>query len=214
MSKLTHIEPTWANADVFIIGGGKSLESFDWSNLLSELTIGCNDAFMLGEKVCKISIFGDFKWWKKWKDNLIKFKGRVFTNCNQLQPLEEAHWLNILPRFQWGLDSNKGLAWNSNTGAAAIDLALQLGAKRIFLLGFDCKLIKGENNWHVNELDRPSARIFRRFEEGFGRLKTAINKYYPEVEIINISDISELKTFKKVPLTGFFESRKNEKADS
>ncbi len=89
---------TWPGSEVFIIGGGKSLEGFDWSLLRPELTIGCNDAYLLGEEVCKIAIFGDNKWYLKHKEKLSKFKNRVFTNANQLQSVD-LPWLYTMKRL-------------------------------------------------------------------------------------------------------------------
>ena len=205
MAKIVTLEKTWLGGEVFILGGGKSLESFDWEVVRSELTIGCNDAYLLGSEICSIVVFGDNKWWKVHKDRLEKFKGRVFTNCNYLQT-STIPWVNVMARYQWGV-SNKGLGWNSNTGAAAIDLALKLGAKKVFLLGFDCHLTEGENNWHENKLDVPNAAIYPRFSEGFQKLNKAIKIEYPTVDVVNVSDVSSLEVFDKVPLTGFFEKR-------
>lgn len=53
----------WDGLECFIIGGGRSLkEGFDFDKLIGEKTIGCNDAYKLGPKICNICIFGDKKW--------------------------------------------------------------------------------------------------------------------------------------------------------
>ena len=57
-------EKVWDDLDAFIIGGGHSLKSFNWDLLKSEMTIGCNMAYSLGQEICKIFIFGDNKWFK------------------------------------------------------------------------------------------------------------------------------------------------------
>ena len=44
----------WKDEDVFIIGGGDSLRTFNFDVLKDELTIGCNTAFSLGSDICKI----------------------------------------------------------------------------------------------------------------------------------------------------------------
>jgi hypothetical protein len=199
------LKKTWPDSEVFIIGGGKSLESFDWRLLLSELTIGCNDAYLLGEEVCSIAIFGDNKWWKLHRNRLEKFKGRVFTNCNHLQR-SNIPWLNITPRYQWGLVKN-GLAWNGNTGSSAINLALLLGAKKVYLLGFDCKVTDKEANWHENTLDNPNPEVYPKFIDGFKKLKKALPTTFPGCEIINVSDVTELKEFPIIGMKEFWEKR-------
>jgi hypothetical protein len=197
---------TWPDSDIFIIGGGKSLESFDWSLLRPELTIGCNDAYLHDIEICKIAIFGDYKWWEANKDNLRFFKGRVFTNCNHLQK-STIPWLNVMTRYNRGLVKN-GLGWNSNTGASAVNLALILGAKRVFLLGFDCKLTNGDSNWHINDLDEPQKSVYIRFKTGFEQVKNALPKVFPGTEIINVSDVSDLKVFPIIGMEEFWSDRR------
>ena len=40
------------------------------------------------------------------------------------------------------------LAWNLNSGACAINLAVHFGVRRIILLGFDMHSVDGQPNWH------------------------------------------------------------------
>ena len=136
----------WKGEEVFVIGGGDSLRGFNWGLLKDELTIGCNDAFRLGKEVCKICIFGDAPWFRRNEKELAKFEGVVFTNSSQLLNTR-LPWLWTTPRKSKGL-SDRAIAWNDNTGAAAVNLALLLGAKRIFLLGFDMRASeRGKTNW-------------------------------------------------------------------
>jgi len=200
-------EKVWDGQDVFVIGGGSSLELFDWELLKDENTIGCNDAFKHGEEICKICIFGDVKWFKTFERELSRYKGIVFTNSPSLQKTN-LPWLWTMIRRGSGLYKDS-LGWNGNTGATAVNLALLLGAKRIFLLGFDMHLSKNKKaNWHENRLNKPNASIYDKFLRGFGKLAIDLKKKFPDVEIINITDDSSLNLFPKIGVDKFWKERK------
>ena len=71
-------KPKWQGQDAYIIGGGPSLRDFDWELLRGLNTIGCNDAYKLGEAFCKVCIFGDSKWFYHHADNLANYGGEVY----------------------------------------------------------------------------------------------------------------------------------------
>jgi hypothetical protein len=110
-------------------------------------------------------------------------------------------------RYNKGLVKN-GLAWNSNTGSSAINLALILGAKRVFLLGFDCHLTDKQSNWHINNLDDPAKSVYLRFLKGFEILKKKLPEVFPGTEIINITDNSSINVFRKIGVEEFWKGRK------
>lgn len=199
-------ERVWDNQDVFIIGGGRSLKGFDWNLLKGENTIGCNDAFKHGNEICKICVFGDSKWFKSSEQELARYKGTVFTNSLQLQRTRLS-WLWTMPREFFGLHED-ALGWNNNTGALAINLAVLLGAKRIFLLGFDMHLSRdGRPNWHDSRLEKPNASIYSKFLEGFKKLAADLKKKFPNVEVVNITDKSSLNSFPKIGVKEFWKGR-------
>ena len=182
----------WNGENAYIIGGGSSLHHFDWNLLKSENTIGCNDAYKLGEEICKVCIFGDYSWWQHHKDRLSEYKGVVVTNACGLAS-EKPSWVNYFERQPTGLFRNS-LGWNGNTGASALNLALILGAKRIYLLGFDMGIIKGKTNWH-DEIIHKSAVLPSSYDMFLDRWKHVVkdleNKF-PNREVINVNDDSRL----------------------
>jgi len=189
----------WRNQDVFIIGGGSSLRGFPWQRLHHRLTIGCNDAYKLGLDVCKICVFGDLRWYKAHKAFLENWGNPVFTNqpalINNSPP-----WLYVMGRKENGL-AYDALGWGGNTGCVALNLALILGARRVFLLGFD--LAVGENNktnWHDDNLAKPlpDNEVFDRFIRGFAQMKEDLPKMFPEAQVINLNLDSRLNVFEKM----------------
>ena len=200
-------EAVWKNEDVFIIGGGTSLKDFNWSLLENEWTIGCNSAFTLGEKVCKICVFGDARWFEIFAHELKAFKGTVFTNSPQLYK-NRLPWLWTMLRESRGLHHH-ALGWNKNTGATAINLALLLGASRIYLLGFDMALsLDGKPNWHDRQILKPDASIYPKFASNITKYVTRdLLIKWPNVEVWNVTDASTLEPFPKVSVAEFWSKR-------
>lgn len=191
------VERVWDQQDVLIIGGGPSLKSLDWSLLKNENTIGCNSAFIHGPEICKICIFGDYRWWVKYETELFEYArkgGTVFTNNQKLFNVRIS-WLWTMGRESHGLHE-RTLGWNGNTGASAINLAILLGAKRVFLLGYDMHTINGRSNWHKrvfdNRLVKPS--VYALFCKEFLWIKKDWKNKFPEVEIYNVTDDSSLSS--------------------
>ncbi len=201
-------EKKWDGQEAFIIGGGDSLKTFDWNLLKPLLTIGCNDAFIYGFEICKLCVFGDRKWFKKHRLALEKYKGVVFTNVTQLFNTN-IPWVWTMDRGSKGLHHD-ALGWNYSTGAVALNLALLLGAIKIYLIGFDMQLgEKGNANWHDNSLDKPDADVYNKFITGFKRISKDLIKF-PGAEVFNVTDNSLLDVFPKIGVKEFWENRKVE----
>lgn len=182
-------EELWRHEDVFIIGGGPSLRDFDWRLLVPEKTLGCNSAFKLGPAICKACVFGDKKWWDFNRDELAKYAERrpVYTNCSELIR-ESASWLRVMQREGSGLH-REALGWNGNTGAVAINLALILGARRVYLLGFDLKDSGAQNNWHAwHPWDKPRLSPYPRFLRNFRAVWRDWRTKFGDREIVNVVD--------------------------
>lgn len=204
MSRFTADPMTFQGKAVFIIGGGPSLKGFNWNVLRSKNTIGCNTAFELGEDVCKYCFFGDIQFLNKNRWDLKKYKGKLITNFPGLQD-STCEWLHTMRRLPSGLSSEPdALAWNSNSGAAAINLALLLGARTVYLLGFDNGPHDSQLNWHDKTAFRGTVVGYDRHREGLNTVARLYPEIFPGTEVINLNPFSRLecfpkKTFKKYP---------------
>ena len=202
MPKWTLVQ-SWKDQEVFVVGGGESLKGFDWDLLKSVRTIGCNDAYLHGTDIC---FFGDKKWFTHHESQLRMYQGLVFTHCPQLHK-SKLPWLWQIGRESRGINDSS-IAWNYNTGAGAISLAVLLGAVKIYLLGFDMKLSKdGKSNWHANKLNKPNKDVYPKFLKGFGWLAKGLKEKHPDVEVINITDDSALEEFPKIGVKEFWSNR-------
>jgi hypothetical protein len=109
-------------------------------------------------------------------------------------------------RSSQGLHRNS-LGWNRNTGAGAVNLALLLGARRVFLLGFDMHLSGGRPNWHNQLIDKPDKNCYVRFAKDFKYVARDLPIKFPGCEVINVTDDSDLNCFPKVGTKEFWSSR-------
>jgi len=192
----------WAGQDAVIIGGGDSLRTFDWKRLHPFLTVGCNNAFELGPSVCTVCVFGDLKWFNFHKGKLEQFPNPVITNQPYLYE-KGPDWLLTVPRHKQGL-SREVLTWGGNTGSIGLSLALLLGARRVFLLGFDMKLGKeGKANWHDANIGKPNGASYLRFGDAFKRMAADLPAVFPGREVINLGPDSALECFPKADLNSY-----------
>lgn len=194
-------EPQWKGQDACIIGGGASLVGYDFQQLEGRNTIGCNDAFRLGSKVAKICLFGDASFFHKNKWDLEKYDGTVVTCASALLHLKLA-WLKQMARVRDGLHIGSTLGWNYSTGAAAVNLAITLGATRIFLLGFDMGKTANKSHWH-NQPRNVKDESYLRFIRGFLSVQKALPNF-PGVKVFNVTDgSSKLPYFTRIAVPTF-----------
>ncbi len=218
----------WEQEDVWILGGGPSVpKQFNIPNsvianvmnkvclpnsyspymsfLHDKHVIGINVAYLIGNWI-DIVFFGDSSFFLKQQKGLAEFVGMKVT-CH---PHMEKHmWIKYLLRDgkrPRGISPNpKMVSWNNNSGAAAISLAANAGAKRIFLLGFDMKLNEQNyQHWHdlygkSNTLPRKIGGLpFERHLRGF--VEIARDAKQRGIEIINVCPDSAIKEFPKINL--------------
>lgn len=213
----------WKDGTAVVIGGGTSLiEQFNipadvvskvysgeadisvYSPYLSlihpEHCIAVNMAYKLGDWV-DCMFFGDDGFWKKRKDDLALFKGLKVT-CMTENNVRDSRVKVILKnsRKKQGITFTPPgvISWNFNSGASAINLAIQFGAKRIILLGFDMYLDEG-NNQHWHKVYKSSLNTvhdtMKKHLSGFPVIAEDIEG--KGIEIINCSPKSSIACFPK-----------------
>ena len=219
----------WEGADVWILGGGPSMtKQFKIPKTIVQRVvdgvaspeiyspymkaihdkhvIGINVAYMIGSWI-DVVFFGDGGFFLKHKEALAAFPG-LKVSCNP--NLGPYHWVKFLardPNHVKGITSNpRAVSWNHNSGAAAISLAANAGAKRIMLLGFDMKLA-GDQSQHWHNLygkmqDNSKRRLmhlpFDRHLLGFSVIAKDANQR--GIEILNVSQDSAIEELRKVTL--------------
>jgi hypothetical protein len=218
----------WPDGDVWIFGGGPSVNKqfgipdkviqsvWNGSSPLSVTSpyfealyekhvIGVNIVFKIGDWF-DIVFMGDNAFFLKYEEDLAVYPGLKVT-CSSIQTSVAPEWMKFMekdPEYMKGISPHPGkVAWNGNTGAAAISIAAHAGASRIILLGFDMKL--GDTNrqhWHdaykrgeFTSEERLKKLPFTRHLLGFEQI--AIDAKRLGIEIINANPDSAIKEFPK-----------------
>ena len=169
--------------------------------------IGVNMAFMIGDWIDMV-FWGDKKWYFNNRGAMAKFPGLKVT-CHPSfddQRYEKEHIKCVAKdnSHPTGISSDpKRASWNSNSGAAAISIAANMGAIKIILVGFDMKLgADQKQHWHseygtANRKDVQGHKLpFARHLQGFRQI--AIDARKRGITIINACPDSEIKEFPKM----------------
>jgi hypothetical protein len=162
--------------------------------------IGTNVAFKLGNWV-SVLYFCD-KHFCKTNLNEIKEFPNLKVSCaqNLLPELAAEAGVKRLKRdYKYGLSTDPStIAWNWNSGAGAINLAILAGAKRILLLGFDMKDQDKKTHWHTEYNSATLRGTFRRFLKRYPQI--AADAKAAGVEVLNVSPDSAIEVFPRVSL--------------
>ena len=212
----------WENDQCVIIGGGPSIiKQFDipeelvkdvynkklspvvYSPYLKQLhdqhVIAVNMAYLLGEWI-DILFFGDDSFWNKEKENIFNFKALKVTCADSCTDYRRIKYLKKDPKKFHGISNDPSMvSWNQNSGAAAINLAVHTGVKRIILLGFDMTLDNNQNqHWHKFYKGNKNtiAGTFRNHLKGFPAIAEDAKNL--GVEILNANPDSKIQEFKKI----------------
>jgi len=181
----------WKDQTVVCIASGPSLCLED-CELVKESgfkTLVTNNTYQLCDWADGLFAF-DLRWWMKYKDEVkeSKFSGMKLTYSYNARALDLI-----------SLDGSEWFEHFGNSGSSIISLAINAGAKRVVLLGYDCMKEDGKSHWHGEH------------PEGFGNCKSigiwpkqfemvksfAKNR---DVEIINCSRKTALGCFQRMEL--------------
>lgn len=229
---LWRVPDMWAGATCWIMGGGPSAprvfgvpenivkKVFDrklnvtafaeyYEPIFKKHVIGINNAYQLGHWL-DVLFFGDGSWFIAHKDRLMDYPAILASCCSRFKAEEDlvnsrVKYISKDHQKKLGLTSKKTkVCWNHNSGAAAINLAVHFGAKRIILVGFDMKLDKNAvSHWHGAHYEKtggkqPKQPPFSRHLQGFPQIKKDATEV--GVEIFNLSPDSAIKNFPKISL--------------
>ena len=181
-SKFWSIPEIWPGSTTFIIGGGPSLLKQDLSLIHDKRVIGVNQAYKLGSWV-DVCWFGDKGWYEENIPIIHEYGGLIVT-CSTEIPGRQRERIKYVGRSrQSGIEGQKRthVAWNSNSGASAINLAYWLGAKTVALLGFDMSNPVDprdrQTHWHNDYQPRYDQKT-KRFTNPYPRFM----RYWPHVK--------------------------------
>lgn len=192
------VNSLWAGETVYLIGGGPSLKNFDWSKLNNKKTIAINKAVLFYPQATAL-YWTDARFYSWYSKDIDNFKGLKYTISARRNLPKNVH---LLKRgVKYGIETTKNsLAHGNNSGYAAINLALHLGAKRIVLLGYDMGNSGNTSHFHDGyPVNQTSEQVYtKHFLPGFTILKDQIQG--KGIQIFNACLTSKLNVFKKITI--------------
>jgi len=212
----------WKNQPCYLIGGGPSLENFDFSLLEGKKTIGINKSFMYYE--ADIQYFMDMRflnWIKeglldKFHEQNVKAKWDGLKSVKIiLQPMnyvvfkEPLYVIRRLKTERFPLDLGIGIFSGDNSGFGAIQLAMCLGANPIYLLGYDadCDKVSHFHGGYPGQAIDTFKNKLGKYAETFAQYSEPIRKL--GFNIINLNPDSKIMCFKKEPLNSILKVKSN-----
>lgn len=207
----------WSGQRCYIIGGGASLNGFDFDKLFGERIIAVNVAF-LDVPFADICFFMDALQFYKWimaekikddsrslsakevKKRFLEFTGyRVLLDLQMSRDFNGIHTLFSNGSMKYGFPTSMrdGLYHGNNSGYGALQLAITLGANPICLLGFDMHHTKTQAetlpHYHRRYPITQREAVLESFIHGFKHLARECKK--KKIRIINMNRRSRLKCF-------------------
>lgn len=162
------------------VASGPSLVKADIDLLRHMPTISTNNSFMLADNSSYVYAM-DAAWWDKYKDQV----------PSKMQGVSNTQYV----AQSYGLIHHKETICR-NSGSAAIDYAMKLGATTIILLGYDCS-IKNGTHWHGDheELKNPKQHNVDVWHKDYLHLSRVAK--HLGVRIVNCSRYTEIECFQR-----------------
>jgi hypothetical protein len=204
------IDRKYKGQDIYILGSGHSLKGFDLSKLDGKNVIAINHSIEFYPKAQSL-IFGDKIFLVKTTFDLKKYKGDIFTSSKNLthkllQEMKDQPNVHIFDdrRKEVSESFQHGLYHPTSTGLLAINLALVMGAKTIYLLGYDYTY----DNGIIHYYDYDEKKYEHHYTYSEDRMQGKVTKFRgfqkSANKIINLNPDSFLNIFEKATLESVF----------
>lgn len=205
-SDVALIRDMWPHEDIFILGCGTSLAGFDLKKLAGKNVIAVNHAIEHFPEA-PVLFFGDKVFLHATSFDLTTYKGVICCTekCKGAPPIREIKERPNVVIFEERRDEpilnpRVGLYHPTSSGMMALNLALQMRASKIYLLGFDYYWQNGRAHWHdekPHHLKYPEERLKQKLHR-FARFEPFAGK------VLNCNKDSWVTEFRKVRLESVF----------
>lgn len=195
----------WSGSRCFIIGGGPSLKGFDFSQLSNEFTIAINRAHEFIKNPSIIFFIDEDGFYNELMKGSFGQKAinrfntnqsiRISLNISGRNYEENIHSIPISKMPEMTFDLKDGLHDGGNSGYAALNLAVCLGAETIYLLGYDMKGDgKGRQTWfHGGYKKIGKEKNYKDWIKHFEKVAPILKN--KGIKVINLNPDSKLKCF-------------------
>lgn len=188
-----------------LVAGGPSLTAPDVAHCRGRARVlAVNDAWRLAPWA-DLLYAADGAWWRAHR-GVPGFAGQRVTQNHGSDDVKAAREFGIPMvnvAIKAGLSDTPGLLHSGhNSGHQALDLAVQLGASRILLLGYDMQpRADGVRHWfgeHPAGLNRTDPNTFALWRVAFAQAAEDCRRR--GVEVINCSRVTALDCFPRLPI--------------
>ena len=193
---LLFLELCFRTKPVVVVGGGPSLRDFDWKRLDGLNVMGCN--FSCPRPTASVSHDATFVrpaprgCLEAW----MEIPG-VHVHVNRQLQEEVPGVVFVEHSTEYTTDWRHGVMAASNCGIAAINLTDCLGAKEIYLIGFDMRGEKGLSaNWHDKYKRKSNEKIYDRYISDFWSIAPKV-----KAKVMNLTPNSRLDCFMRGELS-------------
>ena len=191
--KYSSVIPLWKDETVYIVGGGPSLKDFDWKRLKGKKVIAINRAFQVLPDA-DVLYWTDSRFWKWYNQEIKQFKGFKYT-CRPYSPeQQDVILLKAINTKPLSLDLAH-ISHGNNSGYGAINLAVLLGAKKIYLLGYDMASKDANTHWHDGYSTKHNHTIYVKMMAAFNKIAPELAKN--NITVYNANVKSQLTVFEK-----------------
>jgi len=195
----------WKGRRCFIVGGGPSLKGFNFARLDQELTIAVNRAFEVMSP--SVILWGDYVTFyralmagefggaatRRFQSSAAM---KVAVNISAYEYPPDVYPIRATPAQNCVTHSlSDGLGTGGNSGYAALNFAVCLGASPIYLLGFDMKGDgEGHQAWfHSGYKSDQGSGVYKHFISAFEEAAPIIEGR--GIEVVNLNPKSAMKCF-------------------
>jgi len=192
------VPPLWKDRVAVLIGGGPSVTQ-DQIDLIREAhnedivhVIAINNAYQIAPWA-DVLYACDEVWWGWYYTDTVDFRGlRITRSLSAKRNYPDLIWIEGEPHDQ-GLSKRQDSIVNGRIGGyQAINLAVNFGAKRILLIGYDMRNIGGSSHWHGDHPNKQRPIWANRIEH-FKNLLPDLKER--EIDVINCTPGSVLDAF-------------------
>jgi len=188
----------WAGEPVFVVAGGPSLIGFDFERLRGKGRIIVINRAMEFIPWADILFFMDNKFYQMCHKGETFLKWEAFAGHKVFLDLmgrkyEDCYHVRSLGRVGLSRSIAQGLYHGNNSGVGALNLALVLKARPIYLLGYDMCFAGNRSHFHGGYGPGARETTVKNFVRDFERMAKFMHE--ERRYIINLSPRSSLKVF-------------------
>jgi len=183
--------------EAFIVGGGPSLSRFNWMALNNKFVVAVNRAYEVLPNA-QIIYITDPDFYYQHKKAMHNHAGEIVRGHLPGQSVNDTKVREITLSGSDGLDMRPGfLKHGSNSVYAAINLLVQIGYKKIYLLGVDMKWEGKKTHWHSGHKRCDPESVYAKMIKSFNTIVEPLKQQ--KVTVINLNPDSGLTVFPFLP---------------